>query len=58
MTGKEPDLTPESAAMITQNLLCDSSRAQRELNYRFTPIRSLVRETIEWMRNSGMLEQL
>jgi dihydroflavonol-4-reductase len=58
MTGKEPDLTPESAAMITQNLLCDSSRAQRELDYRFTPIRPLVRETIDWMRNSGMLEQM
>lgn len=58
MSGKEPDLTPESAAMITQNLMCDSSRAQRELGYRFTPIRPLVRDTIEWMRDAGMLEPL
>ena len=57
VTGKEPDLTPESAAMITQNLLCDSSRARRELDYRFTPIRTLVRDTIDWMRSAGMLEQ-
>ena len=57
MTGKEPDLTPESATMITRNLLCDSSRAQRELDYRFTPMRQLVQETIDWMRSAGMLSQ-
>ena len=57
MTGREPDLTPESAAMITRSLLCDSSRAQRELDYRFTPVESLLRETIEWMRSAGMLGQ-
>ncbi len=57
MTGKEPDLTPESTAMITRNLLCDSSRAQRELDYEFTPVRSLIQATIDWMRGAGMLEQ-
>ena len=57
MTGKEPDLTPESTAMITRNLLCDSSRAQRELDYKFTPVRSLIQATIDWMRGAGMLEQ-
>jgi dihydroflavonol-4-reductase len=56
LTGREPDLTPESAAMITRNLLCDSSRAQRELDYRFTNVRSLLQQTIDWMKSAGMLE--
>jgi len=56
LTGKEPDLTPETAAMITRNLLCDSSRAQRELDYQFTDVRSLLQQTIDWMMNAGMLE--
>jgi nucleoside-diphosphate-sugar epimerase len=55
-TGREPDLTPEAAAMITRNLLCDSSRAQRELDYRFTDVRSLLQQTVDWMLSVGMLE--
>ena len=56
LTGREPDLTPETAAMVTRNLLCDSSRAQRELDYRFTNVRSLLQQTIDWMKSAGMLE--
>jgi len=56
LTGREPDLTPESAAMITRNLLCDSSRAQTELDYRFTNVRSLLQQTVDWMKSAGMLE--
>ena len=56
VTGKEPDLTPESAAMITRNLVCDSSRAQRELDYRFTDVRILLQQTINWMQSTGMLD--
>lgn len=55
-TGREPDLTPESAAMITRNLLCDSSRAQRELDYQFTDARSLLQQTIDWMKSVEILE--
>jgi len=56
LTGREPDLTPETAAMVTRNLSCDSSRAQRELDYRFTDVRSLLQQTIDWMMSAGMLE--
>jgi dihydroflavonol-4-reductase len=57
LNKNEPDLTPESAAMITQHIDCDSSRAQRELNYRFTPPRDLLLDTISWMRENGMLSE-
>jgi dihydroflavonol-4-reductase len=54
-TGREPDVTPESAAMISYRVDCDSSKAQRELNYRFTPIPVLIRDTVDWMNEKGLL---
>jgi len=54
-TGKEPDLTPEGAAMITRHMGCDSSRAVRELGYRFTPIDKLLDDTCAWLRKEGLL---
>ena len=56
LTGREPDLTPESAEMITRNLLIDSSRAQQELDYRFTDVDTLLVQTIDWMRQAGLLK--
>ena len=55
VTGNEPDLTPESALMISSRLECDSSRAQRELDYSITPIKTLVQDSVDWMKISGML---
>jgi nucleoside-diphosphate-sugar epimerase len=55
ITGKEPDLTPEGSAMITRHINCDSSKAVKELDYRFTPVRQLLNDTCEWMRSKGML---
>jgi nucleoside-diphosphate-sugar epimerase len=55
ITGKEPDITPESAVMIIQNIRCDSSRAQHALGYRFTPIRPLLQDTVDWLWKAGMM---
>jgi nucleoside-diphosphate-sugar epimerase len=55
VTGREPDITPESAAMIVYNVACDSSKAQQELNYQFTPIRKLIEDTVDWMNENGLL---
>jgi nucleoside-diphosphate-sugar epimerase len=56
VTGKEPDLTPESADMVIHRFYCDSGRAQRELGYRYTPIRTLLRDTIDWLRREGIMD--
>jgi nucleoside-diphosphate-sugar epimerase len=56
VTGREPIITPESAVMVSHEITCDSSRAQRVLDYRFTPARSLVKDTINWMKQAGLLE--
>lgn len=55
LTGKEPDLTPEGAAMITRHIRCDSTRARNELNYEFTPVRRLLEDTCAWMQSEGLL---
>ena len=55
ITRREPQITPESVVMICHNFICDSSRAQAALGYRFTPIRTLLRDTIDWMNRQGLL---
>jgi len=55
ISGREPDLTPESATIVIHHLSCDSGRAEQELGYRFTPVRILLQDTIDWMRDTGML---
>jgi nucleoside-diphosphate-sugar epimerase len=54
-TGKAPDITPEGAAMITRHIHCDSSRAKQALGYRFTPVRTLLIDTCEWLQQRGLL---
>ena len=48
-------MTPEAAAFTCHELVVDSSRAVRELDYRITPIHQLLGDTIAWMRDEGML---
>lgn len=56
VTGHEPDITPEAAAITAHNIRCDSARAQRELDYRIVPLRDMVSDTIDWMSERGLLE--
>jgi dihydroflavonol-4-reductase len=54
-TGREPDITPEGAAIVTHTIRCDSSKAKRELGYRSAPLHEMIHDTIEWMREQGLL---
>ncbi|NRB72288.1 MAG: SDR family oxidoreductase [Xanthomonadales bacterium] len=54
-TGKAPDLTPEGAAMVIRHMHADSSKAQQELGYRYTPPRQLLEDTCRWMQAQGLL---
>jgi len=55
LTGNEPDITPESAAMVSYHVNCESGKAMSELGYRFKPIRQLIRDTADWMSERGLL---
>jgi nucleoside-diphosphate-sugar epimerase len=55
LRGRKPTLTAEAAQFTCHDLRVDSSRAQRELDYRITPLDRLLDDTIGWMREAGML---
>ncbi len=54
-SGREPDVTPEGAALTSHHLQVDSSKARRELDYVETPLDTLLADTLAWMRGEGML---
>lgn len=56
LTGREPDLTPEAATIVTHTIRCNSGRAERELGYRTLPLEAMVRDTIDWMRQQELLK--
>ncbi len=55
LSGREPDLTPEAAVMTSHDIICNSAKAERELGYRSVPLRDMIRDTIEWMNEKGLL---
>jgi len=56
ITGKEPDITPESATFTCHELRVDSGKAIRELDYRETDLDALLADTIAWLRGEGLLQ--
>jgi nucleoside-diphosphate-sugar epimerase len=55
ISGKEPDMTPEAAALTCHVLRVNSDKAKRELDYRETPLEELLSDTLSWMRETGMI---
>ena len=55
VSGREPQLTPQAVSYTCHNLRVDSTRAIRDLDYRLTPLSTLVEETCAWLRGHGML---
>jgi len=56
VTGKEPRVTPEGAALATRNLFADSSKAKRVLGYKAVPLEDMLRESIDWLRTCGLID--
>jgi dihydroflavonol-4-reductase len=56
VTGSEPDITPEAAAITVHRIRCDSGKAERKLGYRAVPLGDMVRDTVDWMRERGLLQ--
>lgn len=56
LTGREPRITPETAAMVSRRLFADCSKAERELGYAAVPLRDMLRESHDWLEAEGLLE--
>ncbi|MFC1811902.1 SDR family oxidoreductase [Thermodesulfobacteriota bacterium] len=55
ITGKEPDLTPEKAVLITSQILCNSQKAENELDYHSEPLRIMLEDCYQWMLREGLI---
>ena len=49
-TGREPDITPEGAALVCETILTDCGKAVRELGYRAVPLETMFADCWEWMQ--------
>jgi dihydroflavonol-4-reductase len=54
-TGREPLVTPESAAFLSADLVCRSDKAVRELGYRPQSLRTMLADCYAWMVAEGIL---
>src|SRR5690606_22986262 len=50
VTGREPEITPDLARVLSSSFQVRSTKAERELGYRSVPFRQMVEDTFEWMR--------
>ncbi len=57
ITGKEPDITPEKVFLVTHNMLCNSQKAERELDYKPASLKSMLDDCYRWMLSEGMIDQ-
>jgi dihydroflavonol-4-reductase len=55
ITRKAPELTPAAVAFTCHHLKVDSSKAERLLHYRATPLPKLLADTIAWLRAENLL---
>ena len=49
ITGKEPTISQESAAIVTSSIVCRSDKAISELDYRPAPVETMLKDCIDWM---------
>lgn len=50
VTGREPDITPEGAALVCERILTDCGKAVRELGYRPVALETMLADCWEWMQ--------
>ncbi len=55
LSGKEPDITPDSARLVSSTLYCSSERAIEELGYQPASLEAMVSDCVEWMKSQGLL---
>ena len=55
ITRNRPDITPELAAILSGEQICDSRKAERVLGYRPVPLRVMFEACHRWLVSEGML---
>ncbi len=55
ITGRAPELTPDSLVSLGHSPLVRSEKAMRELDYRAVPLETMVRNCYEWLVAEGFI---
>lgn len=55
-TGKEPDMTPEKVALITNDLVADCSNAIKELEYKPVELQIMLQDCYDWMKSENLIK--
>ena len=56
ITHKEPDMTPELAALLSSTLRCNNDKAVRELGYQTVPLQTMFEDCYRWMVEEGIMK--
>jgi len=54
-TGKEPLLTPEKTHFVTEDMLCDDSKARQELGFESASLEHMISDTYHWLEKENLL---
>lgn len=57
VSGREPDITPEGAAVVCAHARIDSGKAADELGYETSSLRTMLDDAYRWLEGEGLLEQ-
>lgn len=55
--GREPDVTCDAVELLSQNIYCNSQKAQNELGYQPQPLEIMLKDCYDWMVKQGTLRQ-
>jgi nucleoside-diphosphate-sugar epimerase len=53
--GREPDVTRDAVELLSQNIYCDTRRAVKELGYKPQPMETMLKDSMDWMLEQGLL---
>ncbi len=54
-SGKEPDISPEGAALVCEHPYITSTKAKDELGFEAVDLRTMVEDSFNWLKQEGML---
>ncbi|MFK8011068.1 MAG: NAD-dependent epimerase/dehydratase family protein [Marinicellaceae bacterium] len=57
ITNNEPDITPESVAIISDLYACDAAKARKQLGYTTRDFSLTVDDTVDFLKEEGILNQ-
>jgi len=56
ITNKEPDITPESVAIISDLYACDSAKARNQLSYKTRDFSSTLGDTLQYLKCEKIID--